>query len=143
MYKLSEDADYLAYGRHYAQGEYNEAIERLSKCLVRLREGNHRDDASFVLRCIGHIYLITGDKFNALRSFRIAECEAPTCLFATLSYIKFLVEELKDFELAACEVDRVTRAYRSGAMDENSRFVFKVDNLTAIERLGELARKQI
>lgn len=141
--KLSDDADYLAHMRCYGDAKYQEAIAQLSECLARLRLANDANLASFALQRIGHIYWVMGDSHKAVRSFELAECEAPASLVAALAYVTFLADEMGDHELAAKKADKILWAYEGGKFDEESRLVFGTDHVEKVREVAVVARSKL
>ena len=141
--KLSEDPDYVAHGHSYLDAKYKDAIAHLSECLNRVKLANNADLVSFVLQRIGHVYLVMGDSYNALRSFELAECEAPASLVTGLAHVKFLADEMNDYELAVKKADKLLWAYEGGKFDEESRFVFGADHVAKVREIRDFARSKL
>jgi tetratricopeptide (TPR) repeat protein len=141
--KLSEDPDYLAYMQCYGDERYADAVGHLAKCLVRLKLANAADHASYVLQRMGQIYWLMGDSYNALRSFELAECEAPASLIAARAYVSFLADEMGDYELAAKKAEKHLWAYTGGKFDEESRIVFCTDYVAKLEEVRDFARSKL
>ena len=135
MTRLSDDPDYLAHGHSYLAGDYIAALNHLRVCYERLRRSGPSDRSSFVLSRMAHVCGLLGDTLNALRSFRIAECEAPASLVIAHSYVAFLHDELADYDLARNEAARIIRGYEVGGFNEESRKVFDRDYFIEIQAL--------
>jgi tetratricopeptide (TPR) repeat protein len=140
--KFSEESDYLAWGLSYSRGDYQEALNSLNKCLAKLSRSNAARHQSFLLGVIAHTLLCLGDKLSALRSFRLAECRSPQSLLVAAAYVKFLHDDLKDFELAVAEARRIIRNTKQGMMHTSTRMVFQ-DNLSKIEALLKSSKDKL
>lgn len=119
--KFSENSHYLEYMYNYANGDYSAARQNLSQCLEDCRKElscNSIQEAD-LLRLIGDMFFLEGNRREALKQYRLSEEADPNSMLTKLLIARFLGEKVGDIEAAQKICDDIIKFTKAHSWDES------------------------